>query len=120
MPTAGLATGNAVMLDPERHWQCPSCGLQHVTREHRPHVPMHPCRGLRGILTPYVEVPPGMAELRKHSVRHVAKVREDFVGSEIVRKDADGRPIMAVSTERADGSNDLHVFAPTASGSVAA
>ena len=115
MPAAGLASG-AVLLATERHWECPSCGLQHVTRQHKPHVPMHPCRGLRGVLAPYVEV--HGVELAKRSVRHVVNAREDYVGAELVRRDADGRPVMSVSTERADGSNDCHVFVPTATATV--
>lgn len=102
----------AVLLDPTKHWQCPSCGLQHVTKEPRPHVPMHPCRALRGVLAPFVEV--HGHELRKHSVRHVVNEREDYVGGELVRTDGEGRPVMSIVTERADGSNDCHVFAPTA------
>jgi hypothetical protein len=43
--------------------------------------------------------------------------REDYVGKEIVRVDANGRPIMAVKTIRNDGE-DCHVFAPTARTSV--
>jgi hypothetical protein len=45
------------------------------------------------------------------SVRAV--VREDYVGSEDVRYDGEGRPVMAVVTERDDGM-DRAVFAPTA------
>jgi len=44
---------------------------------------------------------------------NVTKVeREDYVGSETVTYDSDGRPIMAVNVEREDGSNDRVVFAP--------
>lgn len=96
------------LLDPSKRWECPSCGLQHVTREPRPHTPMHPCPGLRGLLAPFVEV---VGELKKNSVRHVAVEREDYIGDE----QGVGR-VMAVRTERADGSNDCHVFAPAASG----
>jgi hypothetical protein len=39
--------------------------------------------------------------------------REDYVGNEIVPTDANGRPIMSITTERPDGSNDTTVFAPT-------
>lgn len=53
-------------------------------------------------------------ELDLHKVRLVRVDREDYVGSEIVRTDATGRPAMAVITERADGSNDCHAFAATA------
>lgn len=113
MPEAGIARG-AVLLDIERRWQCPSCGIQDVTRMNQPHTQMHPCRALRGVIAPLVEVH-GL-EFQKHSVRHVVNEREDYVGTENVRTDAEGRPVMSINTERADGSNDCHVFAPTASG----
>lgn len=100
------------ILAPERRWQCPSCDRQLVTHDNETKPRLHPCRGLRGILAPFVEVD-GL-ELRKHSTRHVVNEREDYVGAELVRTDAEGRPVMSVVTERADGSNDCHVFVPTA------
>ena len=102
-----------VLEAPEKHWQCPSCGIQYVTREARPHTPMHGCPALRGLLAPYVEVLSG-SELKKYSVRHKPIEREDYVGQELARTDATGRPFTAVYTERADGSNDCHAFAGTA------
>lgn len=39
--------------------------------------------------------------------------REDYIGDEQVTRDGNGRPIMAVNVERADG-NDVSVFAPMA------
>jgi hypothetical protein len=49
------------------------------------------------------------------SVRHVPVVREDYAGAEQgLVTDDDGRIISAVRTERADGSNDCHAFAPLA------
>ena len=99
-----------VILDPVHNWECPNCGAQDVTRQHLPHSRMHPCPALRGMTAPFVEVLPGAQRSRLKAV-----VREDNVGEDGVRFDGDGRPIMAVVTERADGSNDVHVFAPTAS-----
>jgi hypothetical protein len=40
--------------------------------------------------------------------------RDDYVGREMVQSDSDGRPVMAIRTERWDGSNDLAVLAPCA------
>lgn len=102
-----------VMLDPTKHWECPSCGLQHVTRQALPHTPLHGCGSLNGLSVPYVEVMKGKEKLTKFSVRHVLNEREDFIGKEQVTYH-EGRPIMNLSTERADGSNDLRVYAPTA------
>lgn len=101
----------ALVLDPTKRWECPSCGALHTTREPRPHTPMHACPAQRGLSVPYVE-----AGTR---ARHVAVERGDYVGSEQgVAHDGEGRAVMAVRTERPDGSNDVHVFAPRATGEV--
>lgn len=42
-----------------------------------------------------------------------AKEREDYVNSEEVTYDGEGRPVSAVETTREDG-NDVAVFAPCA------
>ena len=104
-----------VLLDATKNWQCPSCGHAHMTHEARPHVPMHQCAAMSGLLAPLVEVTSRSGELDPRKVRLVRVDREDYVGDEIVRTDAVGRPAMAVITERADGSNDCHAFAATAS-----
>ncbi len=67
----------------------------------------HECPAL-GIMAPLI--PEGM----KADVRKVE--REDYVGGETVRLDADGRPIMSVVTVREDGQ-DAAVFAPLAKAS---
>ena len=101
----------AVILSaPVRRWQCPSCEHLHETREARVHVPMHECPKLFGVIAPYVELV-GRTELAAGAPRHVVLEREDYIGNEIVRTDDHGRPVMAVVTERADGSNDCHAFA---------
>lgn len=46
-------------------------------------------------------------------VHVTVREREDYVGDEVVQRDGNGRPIMAVNVERADG-NDVAVFAPMA------
>lgn len=91
---------------PERRWECPNCPQTAVTREVEPHTRFHACGGLKGLTAPLV--PAGT------DCRVVAKEREDYVGQEDVRLDADGRPVMSVVTEHADGSTDCVVFAPTA------
>lgn len=101
-----------ILLDPSRRWQCPSCDRQLKTEQPVSTIPLHPCKENKGLLVPFVEV--HGVELRKHSSRHVVLEREDFVGSELVQTDGEGRPVMAVVTERADGSNDTQVYAPTA------
>lgn len=104
------------ILSVEKRWECPSCGRRHVTREPRPHSELHACPAQHGLMVPFVEV--HGTELKKHSVRHVPVEREDYVGTEEgVRFDSEGRAVMAVRTERADGSNDCHVFATAATAS---
>lgn len=46
-------------------------------------------------------------------VKVTAVEREDYIGDEVVTRDGEDRPIMAVVVERAD-SNDVTVFAPQA------
>ena len=105
----------AHLLTPlEKHWECPSCGLQHVTNEPKPHTPMHNCVKLNGLVAPFVEV--FGDQLEKHSVQHKVVVRGDYLGDELARFDGAGKPITAVLTERADGSNDCYAFAATANG----
>lgn len=105
----------AFLLDPTKiipktYWECPSCHQTNITQEARPHVPMHPCPVLK-ITAPFVQLLPGETYLAESRVRHVKKEREDYEGDEITQKDTDGRPVMAIVTERADGSNDCHAFA---------
>jgi hypothetical protein len=98
------------VLKPEQRWECPSCGLQDVTHQARPHTRMHSCKALRGFTVPMARVEG--RELK--GVTHRVFEREDFVGAEKVQLDGDGRPIMAIHVERDDG-HDTYVYAPTAS-----
>jgi len=95
----------AVLLSPEHRWECPNCDATHVTREARPHTPFHPCRGLRGLSTPFVQAG------TKAKVEAVE--RGDYVGREQVQTDGGGRPVMAVVTTRDEGQ-DCTVYAPAA------
>ena len=106
-----------IILQPEFHWECPACGRQYVTHEMRPHTPLHPCGKHAGLATPYAPVQGKAEGLKKHSVRIVINEREDWIGAEDVQYHQ-GRPIMNMVTERADGSNDIRVYAPTAHGYV--
>jgi len=89
------------MLDRSTRWACPLCTTEAVTVRAEPHTQMHRCSGLKGLLAPMVE----------------AHEREDYVGTELVQTDGEGRPIMAVVTTRDDGQ-DCTVFAPTATAEV--
>ena len=105
------------VLSNKRFWECPSCAFQHVTDQPGALTPMHPCPGHAGVEVPLVGVQTN-AGLRRGMVRHVVAERGDMIGTEFgVRHDSNGRAVQAVITERADGSNDTHVFAPTANAS---
>lgn len=89
----------------ERSWECPNCESAARTVDGK--TPMHPCKGLAGLMAPLV--PKGT------SCKAEAVEREDYVGQEMVQTDGDGRPVMAVVITRDDGQ-DCTVFAPTAQG----
>jgi hypothetical protein len=95
-----------MILDPRMRWECPNCSLTDVTGQ----VPnrYHPCAGLNGVMAPMV--PAGQR------VKVTANEREDYIGKEKVQLAPNGRPVMSVVTERPDGSNDVMVFAPSATG----
>lgn len=95
----------APLLKIEHRWACSKCDQTHVSREARPHTPFHPCRGLAGLMTPFV--PAGTrCKVEAHE-------REDYIGKELVQVDGHGRPIMNVTITRDDGQ-DCTVYAPTA------
>ncbi len=93
------------ILSSERRWECPNCTLTDVTYEAQPHTRFHACRGLRGLTAPMV---PAGTRCRVSAVE-----REDYIGSETVTLDGEGRAVSAVETVREDG-NDVAVFAPCA------
>jgi hypothetical protein len=92
------------MTDRPHLWTCPKCTQRAASRNPHP-APMHTCRGLRGLSVPLI--PDGVKADRR------MVEREDFIGSEDVQYDGEGRPTMAVVTERDDG-NDVTVYAPCA------
>ena len=97
------------ILRVQRLWVCPNCRMTDVTSEARPHTRFHPCAGMGGLSMPMVP----SDERTKVTVHE----REDYIGNETVTT-VGGRPIMSVTTERADGSNDVVVYAPRASASI--
>jgi hypothetical protein len=96
----------SVVLVPERYWRCPNCPAVAVTRQARPHTEFHPCPGLGGLNAPMV--PAGM------DCKVTVVAWGDMLHGELAQRDADGRPVSAVVTTRADGSNDTAVLAPSA------
>jgi hypothetical protein len=104
---AGLASANAgVHLRAEQRWVCPNCTATDVTHESKPHTRFHSCRGLKGLTAPLV---PDGTDCVVEAVE-----RDDYVGKELVQSNGEGRPISAVVTRYADGSNDCAVLAPCA------
>lgn len=100
------------ILNPKpTRWWCPSCGLKKTITHHRVETPMHQCdaTGLDHPLTVWTPT---------ESPRQRLVVREDYVGDEQGIRYVDGKPIMGISTDHADGSNDLAVFAPAARGEI--
>lgn len=100
---------NVPILNAEKRWGCPTCGQATVTHEPRPHTPMHRCPAF-GLDVPLVEFHGDNLA----GVRHVVHEREDYIGAENVQTDMDGRPVMAIETEHADGTTDRAVYAPLA------
>lgn len=110
-----MATRRGVpILIAEKWWECPSCGHQRTTTTSRLITPMHACPRQAGLDVPLTQVNSNEG-IRRGTVRHLSVEREDYIGDEVgVRHDLTGRAVMALRTERADGSNDVAVFAPTA------
>lgn len=94
-----------ILLAAEQRWECPNCAFTDVTVTPEPHTRMHSCAGLKGLTAPMV--PAGTR------CKVQAREREDYVGSEMVHTDGDGRPFTAVEVTRDDG-NDVAVLAPCA------
>lgn len=92
-----------VLLSRNQEWYCPRCKEHAVTVDDK--VPFHHCAGLRGLF--YGLIPVGQ------SAKVTAMEREDYIGTEDVQFDGEGRPTMSVVTTRDDGQ-DCVVYAPTA------
>lgn len=93
-----------ILLDSRQIWVCPNCPARAVTKG-QPNR-FHSCPAMHGLTAPMV--------LEGTDCQVVAVEREDYVGTEDVRFDGAGRPVMAIRTEYGDGRNDTMVFAPTA------
>lgn len=85
-------------------WYCPRCDAEARTVTTR--LPHHPCPGMAGLMVPLI--------VRGDRARLLTVDREDYIGKQDVQLDDNGRPVMAVEVEHADGSTDRTVYAPTA------
>lgn len=95
-----------VLLNAERHWECPLCPARDVTLDPKPHTRYHICPAQSGMTVPMV--PAGMR------AKVTRQEREDYIGTSKVQLDDRGRPVMSITVEREDGLSDTVVFAPTA------
>lgn len=88
-------------------WYCPNCGKTDQTENSGPHIRYHTCPKLRFLSAPMVRT--------GTKAKVTIEERQDYVGNELVQLDPElGRPVMSITTTRADGSNDVVVFAATA------
>ena len=109
MDRAGAAT-----LTPQfDYWQCPTCRqLDRTPKRAEPTSRLHSCAALGGLSVPMVQLEAGQTELARGAARHQVVERVDYLNSSKGQPLQDGRPVMAVRTERGDGSHDTTVFAP--------
>jgi len=104
---AEAAAGQAVVFDAWQDWLCPNCGFGERTRPLPPNATrFHTCPRLHMLTAPLVRA--------GTDCKVFAVTRADYLGREQQRMGDDGRPYMAVVTERADGSNDAAAFAGVA------
>ena len=98
----------AAVLDAWQDWECPNrCGKTERTRPLAPNASrMHTCPRLHSLTAPLVRA--------GTDCKVVAVERGDYLRDSVQRTGDDGRPYMAVVTERADGSNDAWAFAECA------
>ena len=95
------------LLSSVTEWYCPNCGKTDQTRDTGPHIRYHTCPRLRMLSAPMVR--------QGTSAKVTLAERMDYVGKEAVQLDPErSRPVMSITTTRADGSSDVVVFAPTA------
>jgi hypothetical protein len=96
------------LLQGAKFWECPNCDTTDCTSVLTGNR-FHTCPGLHNLVAPLV--------VAGTDCKIVALPREDYLAGEVQRRGSDGRPYGGVRTERADGSNDLAMFAPLAQAS---
>lgn len=89
-----------------RDWVCAKdCGSS--ARTYDSALPHHPCKAMAGLMVPLI--------LAGTKAKVEAQPRQDYVGKEVVQRDADGRVWMSTLVTRDEGQ-DCSVYAPTALG----
>jgi hypothetical protein len=99
---------SAALLTGRIDWRCPNCATTDTTPLLTPNR-YHRCPGLHGLVAPLIRA--------GTDAKVTALAREDYLRGEVQRTGDDGRPYGGVAVTRADGSNDLVMFAPLAQGS---
>lgn len=84
-------------------WACPNCDRTEATAEQQPHTRFHACAGLKGLTAPYVEA--GIC------CKVEAHEREDYIGTDLVTVDADGKPVSHVVATSDSGVEHVLAFA---------
>ncbi len=100
-----ISNSHVPILSRVREYYCPSCHMTEHAEVPLRGMRMHTCPKMGYLTTPLLPV--GV------KAKHERHEREDYIGHEKVRLDADGRPVMSITTTRDDGQ-DCTVFAPTA------
>lgn len=95
-----------ILEPPVRYWACPSCDTVDRTQKPEAHLQFHACPGFSGANLPLVEV---RHPDDKPDAKHFVSERQDFIGDETYTP-----RIASIRTVHADGTEDLTVFAPTA------
>lgn len=92
-----------LLLEAWQDWECPNCHRADRTPALPPNASrFHPCPALHGLTAPLVRA--------GTDCKVTAVQRGDYLNGEQQRTGDDGKPYMAVVTERADGSNDAAAF----------
>lgn len=96
------------LVVPVRQWKCGMCNAEAQTRNANPHVEYHFCPSTISTVHPQGVALPLVEQHEKARVLFIE--REDYAGDEVELTYINKRPIMAIRTERWDGSNDCVVL----------
>lgn len=106
---SGAAYNATVVVSYRRHWECVSCGYEHVSDEAGVIMPTHPCSTVGGLSVPLVEA--------GTKGKIVVQPWADYQKNEITQNDQDGRPISS-TTVVTDDREHVAILAPTAHASL--
>lgn len=97
------------LTEPATSWRCDRCNTDYYSANpDRRAQHLHECPAFNGLSVPFT--------LQDGTQKLIVKDREDYEGDELVQRDPNGRPVMAIEVVHEDGSNNAVVYAPTAQG----